>query len=120
MRTWPAFWVVLAAYFLFPTSMGGDIPPALWRFLTFAQNFGLHYLSHKAVFNIVGNYSDQFKLSGAFTLIIATSASIACGALLYSLVEMPFMTLRDRLFPSLFHRKEEPRYQSAIHAISSE
>jgi peptidoglycan/LPS O-acetylase OafA/YrhL len=68
---------------------------ALWSYST--------YLSHKAVFNIVGKYSDQFKLSGAVTLIIATTASIACGALLYSVVELPFMTLRDRLFPSLVH-----------------
>jgi len=293
MRTWPAFWVVLAAYFLFPASMGGDTPPALWRFLTFTQNFGLHpgtafshawslcieeqfyllvpfvlwlclrtkaprsytwalligllclgvisrivlwksyaaagmhtfndyypniyystvcrfdeflpglavaalknfhpnawarltrrghsllvlgsiasglmfygmyyyyhiddygygfymtafgysllslafavlvlaalsptsllyrvrfpgayhialwsystYLSHKAVFNIVAKYSDQFKLSGTVTLIIATTASVACGALLYSLVEIPLMTLRDRLFPSIFRPRE--------------
>jgi peptidoglycan/LPS O-acetylase OafA/YrhL len=41
LRTWPAFWVVLAAYFLFPTVMGGREPPPLWTFLTFTQNFGL-------------------------------------------------------------------------------
>jgi peptidoglycan/LPS O-acetylase OafA/YrhL len=42
LRTWPAFWFVLAAYFLFPSWMGGTSPPALWRFLTFTQNIGLH------------------------------------------------------------------------------
>lgn len=41
LRTWPAFWVVLAAYFLFPSVMGGRPPPPLWTFLTFTQNFGL-------------------------------------------------------------------------------
>ena len=41
MRTWPAFWVVLAGYFLFPSLMGGREPPALWRFLTFTQNYQL-------------------------------------------------------------------------------
>jgi peptidoglycan/LPS O-acetylase OafA/YrhL len=41
LRTWPAFWVVLAAYFLWPAEMGGRTPPPLWRFLTFTQNFGL-------------------------------------------------------------------------------
>lgn len=41
LRTWPAFWVVLAAYFLFPSVMGGRPPPPLWSFLTFTQNFGL-------------------------------------------------------------------------------
>jgi peptidoglycan/LPS O-acetylase OafA/YrhL len=41
LRTWPAFWVVLAAYFMFPSVMGGRPPPPLWSFLTFTQNFGL-------------------------------------------------------------------------------
>ena len=41
LRTWPAFWVVLAAYFLYPTVMGGKPPPPLWTFLTFTQNLGL-------------------------------------------------------------------------------
>lgn len=38
LRTWPAFWVVLAAYFLLPDLLGGKTPPPLWRFLTFTQN----------------------------------------------------------------------------------
>jgi peptidoglycan/LPS O-acetylase OafA/YrhL len=41
LRTWPAFWVVLAAYFTFPAIMGGKPPPPLWTFLTFTQNLGL-------------------------------------------------------------------------------
>ena len=41
LRTLPAFWLVLALYFLFPAVMGGNPPPALWRFLTFTQNIGL-------------------------------------------------------------------------------
>jgi peptidoglycan/LPS O-acetylase OafA/YrhL len=41
LRTLPLFWLVLAAYFLFPATMGGREPPPLWRFLTFTQNFGL-------------------------------------------------------------------------------
>jgi peptidoglycan/LPS O-acetylase OafA/YrhL len=40
-RTLPAYWVVLALYFLFPAFMGGHEPPPLWRFLTFTQNLGL-------------------------------------------------------------------------------
>jgi len=39
LRTLPAFWLVLALYFLFPALMGGTHPP-LWRFLTFTQNLG--------------------------------------------------------------------------------
>ncbi len=41
LRTWPVFWVVLAAYFLLPTVMDGRPPPALWKFLTFTQNYQL-------------------------------------------------------------------------------
>ena len=41
LRTWPTFWVVLAAYFVFPAFMGGKTPPPLWTFLSFTQNFGL-------------------------------------------------------------------------------
>jgi len=42
LRTWPAYWVVLSLYFLFPVFMGGQPSPPLWRFLTFTQNVGLH------------------------------------------------------------------------------
>lgn len=42
LRTLPVYWVVLAFYVLFPSIMDGHMsPPALWRFLTFTQNFGL-------------------------------------------------------------------------------
>ena len=41
LRTLPAFWVVLALYFMLPATMGGNTPPPLWRFLTFTQNLGL-------------------------------------------------------------------------------
>ncbi len=41
LRTLPNYYVVLALYFLFPVVMGGREPPALWRFLTFTQNYQL-------------------------------------------------------------------------------
>ncbi len=41
LRTLPNFYIVLALYFLFPAVMGGNTPPALWRFLTFTQNYQL-------------------------------------------------------------------------------
>ena len=41
LRTWPAFWLVLAAYFLMPSVMGGRPPPPLWAFLSFTQNIHL-------------------------------------------------------------------------------
>jgi peptidoglycan/LPS O-acetylase OafA/YrhL len=41
LRTLPLFWLVLAAFLLFPTELGGRTPPPAWRFLTFTQNLGL-------------------------------------------------------------------------------
>jgi len=41
LRTLPVFWLVLAAFALFPAAMGGRTPPPWWRFLTFTQNIGL-------------------------------------------------------------------------------
>lgn len=41
LRTLPVFYVVLAAFFLFPACMGGREPPPLWRFLSFTQNIQL-------------------------------------------------------------------------------
>jgi len=41
LRTLPVFWLVLAAFALFPAAMGGKPPPPWWRFLTFTQNLGL-------------------------------------------------------------------------------
>ena len=41
LRTWPAFWLVLLPYLLWPQALGGSSPPPAWRFLTFTQNIGL-------------------------------------------------------------------------------
>jgi len=41
LRTLPVFWLVLAAFALFPAALGGRAPPPWWRFLTFTQNIGL-------------------------------------------------------------------------------
>jgi peptidoglycan/LPS O-acetylase OafA/YrhL len=42
LRTLPLFWLVLAAFLLWPEALGGRTPPPAWRFLTFTQNLGLH------------------------------------------------------------------------------
>jgi peptidoglycan/LPS O-acetylase OafA/YrhL len=41
LRIQPAYLVVLAAYFCFPSIHEREALPPLWRFLTFTQNFGL-------------------------------------------------------------------------------
>jgi peptidoglycan/LPS O-acetylase OafA/YrhL len=42
LRIMPAYWVVLALYFLVPAVIERGRLPPLWRFLTFTQNFGLN------------------------------------------------------------------------------
>ncbi|MFZ6658127.1 acyltransferase family protein [Undibacterium sp. TJN19] len=43
LRTLPNYYVVLAAYFIFPAALSGSAVAPLWRFLTFTQNIGLEY-----------------------------------------------------------------------------
>lgn len=43
LRTLPNYYVVLAAYFIFPVALGGRSTSSLWQFLTFTQNIGLEY-----------------------------------------------------------------------------
>lgn len=43
LRTLPNYYVVLAAYFIFPVALAGRSTSPLWQFLTFTQNIGLEY-----------------------------------------------------------------------------
>ncbi|MBC3909964.1 acyltransferase family protein [Undibacterium umbellatum] len=43
LRTLPNYYVVLAAYFIFPVALSGRSTSSLWQFLTFTQNIGLEY-----------------------------------------------------------------------------
>jgi len=67
---------------------------ALWSYST--------YLSHKPLAHILAQQLKPLGVSDGVRLAIITVACIAMGALLYKLVEAPFMALRDRLVPSNF------------------
>ena len=54
------------------------------------------YLSHKAVYHWVGTLPITADLK-PFMFPIAILAALAVGAVLYRLVERPFLDLRDRL-----------------------
>lgn len=49
-RILPAYWAVLALYFLIPAFREREALPPLWKFLTFTQNFGLD-LTHGGTFS---------------------------------------------------------------------
>jgi peptidoglycan/LPS O-acetylase OafA/YrhL len=60
------------------------------------------YLSHKALMAILKRLLQPFE-PAPFVMICAVAiTSVVVGALLYRLVEAPFMALRDRLFPTSF------------------
>jgi peptidoglycan/LPS O-acetylase OafA/YrhL len=90
--------LVLAA--LSPTSwlarirIPGAYHLALWSYSI--------YLSHKAVGHILAQPLKSGGWSSPAILLAVTLASLFCGWLLYRLVEAPFMTMRDRWFPTLF------------------
>lgn len=45
-RILPAYWLVLALYFLFPPLREREAPAPLWKYLTFTQNFGTDLRYH--------------------------------------------------------------------------
>jgi peptidoglycan/LPS O-acetylase OafA/YrhL len=60
------------------------------------------YLSHKAIMIILQRTLQPFHLAPFVLVGIILAASVLVGALLYRLVESPFMAIRDRRFPTNF------------------
>lgn len=72
----------------------GAYPLALWSYSI--------YLSHKAVAFVVQQQLQPASPSSLLLLALVTTASLVAGWLLYRFVETPFMSLRERQFPSSF------------------
>lgn len=79
---------------LYRLRIPGAMPLALWSYSI--------YLSHKAVAVIVQKPLQGIGLTPGWQLLIITLACVVTGAVLYRLVEAPFMALRQRRFPSNF------------------
>jgi len=60
------------------------------------------YLSHKAIAYIVKGQIVRWDLPPVVMLVLITLACVASGALLYRFVEVPFMAIRSRRFPTNF------------------
>jgi peptidoglycan/LPS O-acetylase OafA/YrhL len=73
---------------------------ALWSYST--------YLSHKPLAFFIAQQLKPLGVSDGVRLAVITVACIAVGGLLYTLVEAPFMALRDRLVPSNFRDDAPP------------
>jgi peptidoglycan/LPS O-acetylase OafA/YrhL len=72
------------------------------------------YLTHKAVAVIVKNYAKTAALSPSVVLLATTVLSVLVGALLYRVIEAPFMALRERWFPSTFGAARLPVAQPLV------
>jgi peptidoglycan/LPS O-acetylase OafA/YrhL len=60
------------------------------------------YLSHKAVMMILKRLMQPFEVAPFLLIVTIAIASVLVGALLYWLVESPFMAIRARRFPTSF------------------
>ena len=83
----------------------GAYPVALWSYSI--------YLSHKAVQIVLARELQPFNLPTIALVCIIALTSVLVGALLYWLVESPFMALRDRWVPSNFIKARERQSSSA-------
>ena len=93
---------VLVAAALSPSSwlhrvrVPGAYQLALWSYSI--------YLSHKAIAFVLQAHGKASAWSSATTLIGITVACLMGGALLYYVVELPFMKLRHRRFANSFNQ----------------
>jgi peptidoglycan/LPS O-acetylase OafA/YrhL len=90
-----AFALLLAASlspisWLYRIRIPGAYSLALWSYSL--------YLSHKAVATILSRQLKAFELSPSLTVALIALASIACGWLLYRVIEAPFLAIRDKHF----------------------
>ncbi|HEX7690620.1 MAG TPA: acyltransferase [Burkholderiaceae bacterium] len=119
LRTLPVFWLVLAAYVLFPATLGGRTPPPLWRFLTFTQNIGLApgtAFSHAWSLCV----EEQFYL--VLPLVLAVATALAGGRLgrrhgwwlMGALVALG-VTARALLWPHWWREADAPGYMAWIY-----
>ena len=76
LRTLPAFWLVLALYFVFPGDLGGRTPPPLWRFLTFTQNF---QLQPGTSFSHAWSLCIEEQFYAVLPLVLLAGAALRCG-----------------------------------------
>jgi peptidoglycan/LPS O-acetylase OafA/YrhL len=60
------------------------------------------YLSHKAIAVIVKNLLAPWKVPAAVLTVVVAVLCVVVGALLYKLVESPFMAIRAQRFPTNF------------------
>lgn len=74
--------------------MPGGYSLALWSYSI--------YLTHKPIAYMLKGVLAPYALPQSALVLVIAAASVAVGAVLYRLVELPFMQLRDRGFPSLF------------------
>jgi peptidoglycan/LPS O-acetylase OafA/YrhL len=70
-RILPVYYFVLALYFIFPVLSAPQLLPPLWKFLTFTQNFGANFETHRG-FGVVWSLcvEEHFYLLLPLTLLL--------------------------------------------------
>lgn len=70
-RILPVYYFVLALYFIFPVLSAPQLLPPLWKFLTFTQNFGANFETHRG-FGVVWSLcvEEHFYLLLPITLLL--------------------------------------------------
>jgi peptidoglycan/LPS O-acetylase OafA/YrhL len=102
-----AVWVAAAlspSSWLHRIRVPGAYQLALWSYSI--------YLSHKAIAYVVQTQTKAAGWSSAATLIVITAACVVGGAVLYRLIEQPFMALRLRWFASSFKQAASHKWQA--------
>ncbi|WP_372873008.1 acyltransferase family protein [Shewanella sp.] len=78
---------------LYRVRIPGAASVALWSYAI--------YLIHKPIFQVLKAPLTEYDIDlNGLGVVIIMSVSLLCGWLLYACVETPFMTLRDRFYPS--------------------
>ncbi|MBU8897846.1 acyltransferase [Corallococcus sp. H22C18031201] len=82
-RILPSFWVVLAVYLFLPSLRERALETPAWRFLTFTQNFGLHFNAFSHAWSLC--VEEHFYLALPLLVLMlrrARASSVVVGAVL--------------------------------------
>lgn len=116
LRIWPAFLVVLACYYCFPSTHEREALPPLWRFLSFTQNIGLD-VSTAGTFSHAWSLCIEEQFYFLLPLVLWASMALRLGRRGFWLLALMFVSgFIVRLFVYRGHLsalRDHPRFDLA-------